>query len=561
MFTSLGNMKLARKFGIGFASVCALCVILGVSALIGFVRINSEVSDLVANGIPSLKALGDIRYAIASIRRGDALAASCADAACVDTYRKRREQFLKQYNDAVADYEPLVSYPGEKELFDSFRKGMSTYMDGSLQIFPLLDAGKHDDAVKVLNDKALRTAYQAASDSAEQAMTLNMKFGNEHGNSVIKMTRWQVWMAGVLMVVSIVLCVVVGMFITRLIVPPLEKVTTALERIAAKDLTVAVEETGSDEVGRLAVALNETASEMRAMLTNVARAAETLSSAAEELSVRSTQTSGNTQTQTSKINQIAAAVQEMTATIGEISSNAGMASSASRKSALTANEGGTVMKRTSHTMEQIASTAGTVTERMSLLTARSEEIGKVVNVIQEISEQTNLLALNAAIEAARAGEHGRGFAVVAGEVRRLAERTKGATEEIAGTIRSIQEETRATADVMAESGTAVQSGLVETGQASSSLEAIISSSQEVEHMIDLIATAATEQTAASSEISENAAHISQIAGENTRATEEMAEACQNLSALATELDGMIRQFHLDDDLQRSMRSSSARRRG
>jgi methyl-accepting chemotaxis protein len=82
-------------------------------------------------------------------------------------------------------------------------------------------------------------------------------------------------------------------------------------------------------------------------------------------------------------------------------------------------------------MEKISTATGTVSEKMASLAERSEEIGKVVSVIQEISEQTNLLALNAAIEAARAGEHGRGFAVVAGEVRRLAERTKSATEEIA----------------------------------------------------------------------------------------------------------------------------------
>ena len=141
------------------------------------------------------------------------------------------------------------------------------------------------------------------------------------------------------------------------------------------------------------------------------------------------------------------------------------------------------MQAAAATMEKIAAATSSVSEKMTSLAHRSEEIGKVVNVIQEISEQTNLLALNAAIEAARAGEHGRGFAVVAGEVRRLAERTKGATEEIAGTIRSIQEETRETLEVMQESRTAVETGMGETAHARESLEAIIASSQEVEHQI------------------------------------------------------------------------------
>jgi methyl-accepting chemotaxis protein len=196
---------------------------------------------------------------------------------------------------------------------------------------------------------------------------------------------------------------------------------------------------------------------------------------------------------------------------------------------------------------------------MSSLVHRSEEIGKVVTVIQEISEQTNLLALNAAIEAARAGEHGRGFAVVAGEVRRLAERTKSATEEIESTILSIQHETSETLDVMQRSRVEVDTGIGETSRARASLDAIIASAKEVEHMIQLIASAATEQNAASAEIAESASQISKLSTENYQASEETSEACQSLSSLANDLDGIIRQFRLAEEERRHTNTKAVRK--
>jgi methyl-accepting chemotaxis protein len=298
---------------------------------------------------------------------------------------------------------------------------------------------------------------------------------------------------------------------------------------------------------------------MRSVLRSVAQGAETLSAAAAQLSARSTHSSGNVQSQANNINQIAAASQQMTATIGEISRNIETAAVISRESAEAANLGGAVMKEAATTMEQIAAAAGSVEEKMTSLARRSEEIGKVVRAIQEISEQTNLLALNAAIEAARAGEHGRGFAVVAGEVRRLAERTKGATQEIAGTIGNIQAETRETLEVMSHSRGNVEAGLSETARARTSLEAIIGSSREVENQIQMIAASAIEQTAASAEISEGANHISILATETSLAAEESALACKNLSELATDLDGIIRQFRIEKDDQPGGALTGARR--
>jgi methyl-accepting chemotaxis protein len=318
-----------------------------------------------------------------------------------------------------------------------------------------------------------------------------------------------------------------------------------LERVADRDLTVAVKSQGTDEIGRMSTALNTSVDAMRKVLRTVSQGAENLSAAAAEMSSRSTEANGNAQSQSGKTNQIAAAAQEMTATIGEISQNAETAASASRKSAETATEGGTIMQAAAKTMERISNATSSVAGKMTDLARRSEEIGKVVTVIQDISEQTNLLALNAAIEAARAGEHGRGFAVVAGEVRRLAERTRSATEEIAVTIQGIQSETRETLELMAESHDAVDSGIGETGRARLSLETIIGSAKDVEHMIHMIATAATEQTSASGEISESASHISQLATENSHAAEETAEGCKQLSTLANQLDSEIRKFRLD----------------
>jgi methyl-accepting chemotaxis protein len=549
LMSAFRNLSVSAKFTFAFGVVCGLCLLLGVFNFLTLHSLAAKSADVDDDALPSIVGLSGLRGNLNELRRQDIDLLICQTEDCTRAHLGKRAKALADYRDSLKAYEPLVSYPGEREAANKFESAATHYLDLSDRGAAQAEAHKTSEAFDLLGSDETIAAFQTALDDLEEDFNLNVKFGADASANAATAAKDATWITCGVITAIILLCAMIGVALTRIIATPLLAATAALERVAEKDLSVEVDVLGTDEIGRLGTALNTSVAAMRAVLTTVAQSAENLSASASQMSMRAVEANGNAQSQSGKTNQIAAAAQEMTATIGEISHNAETAAHVSRKSAKTANEGGVIMQAAAATMERISSATSSVAGKMTELARRSEEIGKVVTVIQDISEQTNLLALNAAIEAARAGEHGRGFAVVAAEVRRLAERTRAATGEIAATIRSIQEETRATLHLMDESHQAVDSGIGETGRARQSLEAIIVSAREVEQMIHLIATAATEQTSAAGEISESATHISQLATENSHAAEETAEGCQQLSVLANDLDGLIRQFRLGDERQ------------
>ncbi|MDR3793239.1 MAG: methyl-accepting chemotaxis protein [Terracidiphilus sp.] len=546
----LRNLPVSRKFLYAFGIVCGLCLALGSYTIFTFHSVAVRSADVSETAFPSVVSLSRAAGAMNVIRRMDLDLLLCQDSACISSHLAERQKAYEDYQSAIRDYEPRISYDGERQIYQKLSGEFNHYMELSNQGVAKLQGGNAGEALDVLGSESIVSIFRNATNAVAADQSLNAKEGMQSAQSATQSGSRATWIDVAVTLLMVALCAVTGFLLTREIAPRLGHLKTALEAVAEGDLTPRMRVSGTDEIGQLGMSFNKSVESIGAVMASVMRSAETLSNSTSEISARSVQTAGNARIESSKINQIAAAAQEMTATIGEISHNAESAAEASRESAQNANQGGAVMQAAATTMEKIAAATSSVAEKMESLAHRSEEIGKVVSVIQEISEQTNLLALNAAIEAARAGEHGRGFAVVAGEVRRLAERTKGATEEIAGTIRSIQEETRATLDVMQESRSAVQNGLEETSKARKSLDAIIESSCHVEHQINLIATAATEQTSASGEISESAGQISQLSNENVQGAEGATEALKELANLASELDGMIRQFRLETETQR-----------
>ncbi len=343
--------------------------------------------------------------------------------------------------------------------------------------------------------------------------------------------------------------------ITLLVLRP---VRNLVRRMESADLNTSLAKDREDEIGVLAQAFDRFVSNIRGTLVHVMESSEQVASASEEISSGATQSVETAHTQAGQTEQVATAMQEMSSTVQQVSENSQKAAEASQKAAQAAREGGQVVQETLATMRSIADSESQVAARITELGKRSEQIGKIVAVIDDIADQTNLLALNAAIEAARAGEQGRGFAVVADEVRKLAERTTKATKEIAEMIESIQVETKSAVQAMKLGNREVESGVKKTSALGPALQEIIEMSEGVGDMIAQIATAATQQSSATDQINANVSQISGATQESSSAAEQTAKACTDLSSLAFDLQKVVSQFKLDSSLrtQQSQRAQT-----
>jgi len=344
----------------------------------------------------------------------------------------------------------------------------------------------------------------------------------------------------------LIVLVVLSTLISRSIFQRLQHMIEQIRDVAEGegDLTKRLHLDSNDEVAELARWFNVLMDRLHQVLCQVANSTQSLVTAGEEMSSSSREQAEGAEAQKDQTAQVATAMQEMAATVQQVSENSNSAATASQKAAETAREGGKVVEETLSRMRAIADSVGDTAKKVQELGKRSEQIGQIVGVINDIADQTNLLALNAAIEAARAGEQGRGFAVVADEVRKLAERTSTATKEIADMIRSIQAETKSAVEAMQAGTQQVEMGVESTSQAGVSLHEIIQTTEQVGEMIAHIATAATEQSSATEEVSGNVGKITKIANASASAAQQISTALDDLSGLAQNLQQLVKQFKL-----------------
>jgi len=354
-----------------------------------------------------------------------------------------------------------------------------------------------------------------------------------------------------------------------------EETSTSMEEMAASIQTVAgnaqslathVEETSSS-ITEMGASIEEVAKSSATLAATVAEASATI----EEMTVSIDQMARNLEVLAQTVSEASATIEEMTSSIEAVARNAEVMNTASARASQTVSEmagavndvakiaeeadrisqraqddartGDEAVQKTVQGMKTISDTMENTARVIMGLGKRSQEIGKILEVIEEIADQTNLLALNAAIEAARAGEAGRGFAVVADEVRKLAERSVEATKEIGEVIRLVQAETTDAVETAKVGATHTKEGLLLTDKAGLALRSIIDSVSRSSQLMAKIASSTARQSQASAEVLRTVADMNAATEQVTTAVREQAagskqirQAMENINRITTQVN-------------------------
>jgi methyl-accepting chemotaxis protein len=309
----------------------------------------------------------------------------------------------------------------------------------------------------------------------------------------------------------------------------LHAATEAAEALARFDLTHPIPRGGSDDVGRLLSALDETQQALQKLIGKVREASDSIGTASAEIATGNLDLSQRTEQTASNLQNAASSMSELTGTVKQTADAAMTANQLASSAASVAQRGGEAVSQVVATMDQISHS--------------SRKINEIIGTIDGIAFQTNILALNAAVEAARAGEQGRGFAVVAGEVRLLAQRSAEAAKEIKSLISASVER--------------VDSGTQQVQAAGATMTEIVASVQRVTDIIGEISAAAREQSEGIAVVNGSVVQLDQMTQQNAALVEESAAAAESLREQSARMAEAISVFKLGGGAQRAVAAPRA----
>ncbi|OPY75711.1 MAG: Methyl-accepting chemotaxis protein PctC [Syntrophorhabdus sp. PtaU1.Bin058] len=542
------NLKMSRKLLVAPSIVILLMLVFGIVAYTGMLGQKSAIDDLFNTRFKNYQDISRIVNRITTIHSNVYRAISWTQAGFdlkrIEALAYEQGEALKEMDAQMRQIATSGSLKKEeKDLYEASIQQLGEYQKLVSTVIQTVAA---DVATATTIMVPAENKFQGLNKELQGLWELENKLSKER--YVFSTESFKKMLVGAILVlgIAVVLALILNFFMTRVIVTPVKKTIEVIENVAKGDLTKRLIVSSRDEIGEMSNHFNEFVEQLHKIVMHLAQSSRLVFSAAHNLQTSAEQMSSGSAEVAAQVNSVATASEEMSRTSAEIAQSCLKAADSSKEATETVNAGGAVINETVEVMGTIANRVKESAGLVEGLGKRSDQIGQIIELINDIADQTNLLALNAAIEAARAGEHGRGFAVVADEVRKLAERTTAATRDIEQTIQAMQSETKSVVVSMDESVEKVETGTDKANQSGEALQQILHQINMVGTQINQIAVAAEEETATTEEIAGNIRQISTITEDTSKRIHDNAGEITRLAALAEELEKMVGQFRLTE---------------